>query len=668
MSWLGQLKRRNFGNGPTVASLTTVAFLSFAAVPHTALAASEDPRVIAVHTTQESDVSIVLATPAAPTDDELDPDELSVLVDGVAVNTTVTPMASSQLSVALVIDTAADTTAEALQAAKSGAAEFLLGLPVGARTMVIQAGGKPRIIAPLSSDRADALTAVSGLRTDGTRSTTDGTSLAAQELASAPAGPRAIIVFTAGSDERGVSAEQLIQEVSQAAAVINVVQTGEDQSWSAIVNGAGGALLQPETAEVVQSYRRLSDSLSDQYIVAFKAPGELPGMAHLTVDSGDVEWSIDVPVPEADASNDAAAQTSRRGTAGEGISPVAGILSGLALIALAVLAVVLRLRRRTPVTAGEQQPVDAVEPPASTSDSPVIATSEKADVSPTPTDDGSQGTPPPVAKPTDIRPKRGSLTDAVQGRRSAQNAVDTQPQPQSGNGTPPDQRHLQRSQADKPAPPPQREDHRGRRGQVAAHVATLLSRARSRIAARAKPASSERSADGVSNATFVLAGSGDAVVMLNKHLVGPWAVKITGNSASRYFSVRALGTEDDLVITLHRYWGIRSLNWNGGECTGFKIRASGPWRIEVLPLTSVPAFRTSFEGQGDMVMRFTGKGARAEITGNDAGRYFNVRARCSQSTQSLVNTTEAYSGTLPVNGDIQYFEAQGVGPWTITVR
>jgi hypothetical protein len=670
ISWLGQLKRRDFGNGPAVAALT-VAVLSFAAAPHAALAASEDPRVIAVHTTPESGVSIVLATPAAPTDDELAPDELSVLVDGVSASTTVTPMASSQLSVALVIDTAADTTSEALQAAKSGAAEFLLGLPGGARCMVIQAGAKPRIIAPLSSNRADALTAVSGLRTSGTRSTTDGTSLAAQELASAPAGPRAIIVFTAGSDERGASVEQLTQEVSRAAAVINVVQTGEDQSWSAVVDGAGGALLRAETAEVVQSYRRLLDALSDQYLVEFKAPGELPGMAHLTVDTGDVEWSIDVRLPEADIAEDGAGQTSSRGTAGSDILPVAGVVAGLALIALALFVVLPRVRPRTSVPA-EEQPTEAVEARAGTvPGSPDLTTSGKADVWPMPMDGVSPDTPTtaPAAIPLDRRPKRGLLTDAVEGRRSARNDLDSAPNPHSQQRPPQDMQPPQVAQADKPVqPPPPDSRPRGRRAQVASHVATLLSRAGSRIAALVKPASGERSADEVSNATFVLTGSGDAVVMLNRHLVGLWAVKITGNSASRYFSVRALGTEDDLVITLHRYWGIRSLNWNGGECTGFKIRANGPWRIEVLPLTSVPAFGTSFEGQGDMVMRFTGNGSRAEITGNNAGRYFNVRARCSESTQTLVNTTEAYSGTLQVSGDIQYFEAQAVGPWTITVR
>jgi von Willebrand factor type A domain len=669
VSWFSRRRRRDFGNRPAVVALTTLALLSVAAASHPALAASEEPRVIAVHTTEESDVSIVLTAPAVA-DGELAPDELSALLDGVPVRPKVTPMASSHLSVALVIDTAADTTAEALQVAKSGAAEFLLGLPGGARTLVIQTGGTPRIVAPLSSKRGDALSAVSDLRTSGARSTTEGTLLAAQELASAPAGPRAIIVYTAGSDERGASVEQLTQAVSRAAAVINVIQTGGNQSWSSVVNRAG-ALLRVETGEVVQSYRRLLDALGDQYVVAFKAPGELPGKAQLTVDTGDVESSIDVPLPEAETAADAAPQRSVRGNAGSDIWSVAGVLSGLALIALALLAVLLRFRERTFVPA-EEPPDGAIEArTGTTSEPPAAAKSPKEEIWPTPIDGPSPETPTtaPATRSLDRRSKRGLLTDAVQGRRSAQHNINSAPKHESQHGPVQDVQRLQHAPADKPArPPPADGGPRGRRANVALHLATLLSRAGSRIAARAKPADGKRSNEEVSNATFVLTGSGDAVAKLNTHLAGPWAVKITGNAASRYFSVQALDTEDDLVITLDRYWGIRSLNWNGGKCTGFKIRANGPWRIEVLPLTSVPSFRTAFEGQGDMVVRFTGHGSRAEITCNDVGRYFNVRARSSESTQRLVTTTDAYSGTHPISGETQYFEVQAVGPWTVTVR
>ena len=62
---------------------------------------------------------MVLEVPPVQQDTGVAP-EVSVTVDGRPVTTTVAPMAAHNLTVALVIDTAADMTAEALQAAKAG--------------------------------------------------------------------------------------------------------------------------------------------------------------------------------------------------------------------------------------------------------------------------------------------------------------------------------------------------------------------------------------------------------------------------------------------------------------------------------------------------------------------------------------------------------------------
>jgi hypothetical protein len=153
-------------------------------------------------------------------------------------------------------------------------------------------------------------------------------------------------------------------------------------------------------------------------------------------------------------------------------------------------------------------------------------------------------------------------------------------------------------------------------------VAPLLSRIGSKIAARVVPAKYERAAEGVGNEEFVFTGTCDATVELTENTAGPAAVHIIGISASRYFSVRAVGTEDDPVRTLRPYQGVRSLDWSGGESTGFEVRATGSWKIEVLPLSAIPNFNISFKGDGDMVVHFTGDGSLVEIAGNEARRFF----------------------------------------------
>jgi hypothetical protein len=166
----------------------------------------------------------------------------------------------------------------------------------------------------------------------------------------------------------------------------------------------------------------------------------------------------------------------------------------------------------------------------------------------------------------------------------------------------------------------------------------------------------------------VLTGSGNAVVDLIKHAPSPAAVRITGNRESHHFGVRALGTEDDLVVTLRPYHGIRPLDWSGAKSTGFEVTATGPWRIEVLPLSAVPRFSTSFKGKGDAVVQFAGDGSLAKITGNDTRQYFYVGAFGPQGTESLVNTTEPYSGSCQISREAEFFEVRAIGSWTITIE
>lgn len=166
----------------------------------------------------------------------------------------------------------------------------------------------------------------------------------------------------------------------------------------------------------------------------------------------------------------------------------------------------------------------------------------------------------------------------------------------------------------------------------------------------------------------MLTGRGDATVALTKLVPGPAVVHITGNEAAHFFGVHTLSTEDELVTTLDPYDGVRALDWDGGESTGFEVRATGPWTISVLPLASVPSFDTVFRGENDSVVRFAGDGASADITGNEDGRYFSVRAFSAGQVRALVNTTEPYSETAPISAGPHFFEVRAVGHWTIAVR
>ena len=564
-------------------------------------------------------------------------------IDGEPVVTTVSPMASGDLSVALVIDTASGLTSQELAAVQNGAIEFLLRLPGGAHTMVVTAAGQPEVVAALDERRAEALSAISALRVGGSRATMPATMLAAQSLESAPPGPRAIIVYTHGPDEQGMLPDRLSQAVLHSEAVVNVIQTGTDPRWPSVVEQAGGSVVTTSPENIVRSFGDLAATLDDQYLVTFQVPDELPAVARVAYQAGDQEYTTVVNLPDSGPAQPAPTE-SNEGPSARGVPLVlvALLVAGLALV-VAQLILTLRARRRALLATAEKPSAAAAGPSGTLTTAPA-----------------TMSLPP--------RSRRGSLTDAVQGVRSAQHALALQAERELRRRSAQDQQH-QGAPGDT-QPRPRAPDSLVRPGKSSAQprVAQLMSRLRSKIAARVAAAENRQSAEGVRDAGIVLTGAGDAAVELAKNAAGPAAVHISGNSASRYFAVRAVGTEDDLVITLRPYQGVRSLNWNGGESTGFEVRATGPWRIKVLPLSAIPTFNGSFNGDGDMVVHFTGDGSLAEIIGNDAGRYFHVHTLGPDGTDRLVNTAQKYSGSSQISGGPQFFEVQAIGPWTITIK
>ncbi|HEV8527791.1 MAG TPA: VWA domain-containing protein, partial [Actinomycetes bacterium] len=300
-------------------------------------ATADDLQVVALNTSSVPRVSMVVAAPPSLRDQAVAPGDLSVTVDGKPVATTVTPLASNRLSVALVIDTGSDVTAEELAAVQSGATEFLLRLPQGAHTVVVDAGREPEVVAPLSPEPNDALSAVSAVRTGGSSSVAAAVVLAAEALRAAPPGPRAIIVYARGFDHHGVSAERLSQATLLAEAVLNVVQTGDDPFWGSVVDRTGGTVVRTAASQIVKSYAGLATALSDQYLLAFTVPGELPTVAEVLLQTGDQEYRSDVLIPpNTGTTGDAPGQSSKRSPAESTLGPIILILIGIALTALGV--------------------------------------------------------------------------------------------------------------------------------------------------------------------------------------------------------------------------------------------------------------------------------------------------------------------------------------------
>jgi len=467
--WSSLLRPRDRSSALRLIASTAVGFVLFLLwASHPAAAAADDFRVIAVHTASAPRVSMVVAPPVTPPQNGSSAESCSVTIDGKPVATTVTPMASGDLSVALVIDTAFGLPSQELAAVQSGATEFLLRLPEGARSMVVTAAGQPEVVAPLSERRAEALSAISALRVGDSPATIAATMLAAQSLESAPPGPRAIIVYTQGRDEQGALADRLrlSRAVLNSEAVLNVIQTGTDILWPSVVDQAGGGVVTTSAEDVVQSFGDLAAMLGDQYLVTFEAPGELPAVAQVAFQTGDQEYRTVVNLPAQAAPVESSEGPPDRGVPWLGALLVAGLV-GLALTVLGVFRELRHADGGEPSTRvaspapGAPPPVKAASasPPPQTAAAGNATLPEQAASSPPSTDkaapsapvpaqvaprtpppnqpavptaslpdDPAQTDPPPrpPISPVESRPARRSLSAAIEGRRLARLILDSQ--------------------------------------------------------------------------------------------------------------------------------------------------------------------------------------------------------------------------------------------------
>jgi hypothetical protein len=626
-------KRRNRSRSTFIATLLAVLALFPPVVLPPAWASPENFRVVAVYTESPPDVSIVIARPSGPSDNLERPDDVSVSVLDSPVPATVTPMTSPGSSVALVVDTAVPE--DLLHAVQSGAAEFLLRLPTGAHSMVIATGENPRIAAPLAPDPVQALSAITALRAQGTGSIAAGVTLAAQSLADAPAGPRAIIVFNHGTDQGGPEPVDVARATSRAEAVVSVIQAGTDHFWPQVAAHRGVDVLPTGTQDVAQAFRHTSAALSNQYVVAFKAE-TLPTTAEVAIRTGDVVSRTVVQLPD-NGSSGAAETQEREPTSREtAVVPVSAMAAGLLLASLSVVAMLHR-RRRSSDRADTVDPLPGARPtPTEGSRMPKMADRRDADRSPGNSAIGSPDTP-SIAPSPQRRPPAGSLSDAVSGLRRAEE--DLQPLRQN--------RYSHRP----------REWHPLRRHRPALH----------HLLPGDSDQQSHRPQQQLGGRTAV-EGAGNAVVQLPRQLSGPTVVHITGNTNSRYFGVRTVETNHSLVNTTDPYDGVRLLDRERDTSTALRVQASGVWTIEIRKLSDAPSFDASYTGNGDAVIRYTGNGSTVEIIGNDACGYFGIRCITTHGIVRLVSTTYPHSKTYPLSAKPQLFEIEAVGSWTITVK
>lgn len=168
----------------------------------------------------------------------------------------------------------------------------------------------------------------------------------------------------------------------------------------------------------------------------------------------------------------------------------------------------------------------------------------------------------------------------------------------------------------------------------------------------------------------VFTGVGSATVPITKP-AGTTAViaTITGNQYSHHLGVRALdGAQQHLVESDVPYSGSTLLDGDGGTTTKLFVHAYGPWSITLSDPRTAPVFDHAYNGTGDTVLVYAGKGGTATFSGGAQGTNVQIRAYSGGRPGSYVLSVPGpYNGQLHWPAGTAVITVRATGPWSIAV-
>lgn len=173
---------------------------------------------------------------------------------------------------------------------------------------------------------------------------------------------------------------------------------------------------------------------------------------------------------------------------------------------------------------------------------------------------------------------------------------------------------------------------------------------------------------------ITLTGTGDGVVDLQKPFDAA-ILKITYTGGSNFIVRNYDGggnAMDVLVNEIGSYSGILPLDFIQGEETArFEVKASGPWELQVSPLSYAKGFAApgTITGSGsDVIAIIEGDPDLLKINASKASGNFIVRRYGGNTGRVLlVNEIAPYTGAIVSGGDHFILSIIATGEWSIEV-
>ncbi len=306
--------------------------------------------VQAVRSVSDGRLSLVLTVPTASARPAV-----TALAGGQELPTVVAPVLSDRTALALVLDASAEGGPALRGGGLSGAVDFLVQLPPGARTAVIADRRPPEVAAGSSVGISDDLRATSSLRSAGPRATSEALTLALRELAVPSGGSPVIVLYTTASTASADGdAAALAARFQAAGAILAVVTTSADDAyWPAVATATGGVAVRAAPERSLEAFDAVAEALRRRHTVTLDQPADGASAMTLRValaggtEAVEVDLSSAAVAPSAPAAAPQPPSPSPSGASSGGARGTAVVASGAALL-IATLGAVLLYRRRAP--------------------------------------------------------------------------------------------------------------------------------------------------------------------------------------------------------------------------------------------------------------------------------------------------------------------------------
>ena len=290
-------------NRPLVWLISAAALLGGLLVPAATRAATTDDGPIAVETdvTGYPEVSADVTLSAGAAGVGYPPEAFSVTENGQPVQFTVERIPTSDLEIALVIDTSGSMKGAAIDAARAAAIEFVGLLPPEVKVAVVGFGKVPYLVSAPTTDRAAVINGLRFLAADGDTALYD--AMIFTILALTPNADRAMVVLSDGGDTASItSLEEAVGVVS--AVRMNVIELATNDSNRDSLDrlakaGNGEVQSVSDPAALGGLYSSVASSLVNRYSIRYRssASGSVPLSIRVETAAGPLQSDSTIVLP-----------------------------------------------------------------------------------------------------------------------------------------------------------------------------------------------------------------------------------------------------------------------------------------------------------------------------------------------------------------------------------